>query len=200
MSLVSSNPPAFTESTIQTAIKAYRTKSSPSSKSKSNSKSNPRDNAAVALEALTKLKGIGPATASLLLSVHDPAGVIFFSDEAFYWLCSEGAKTTIKYNPKEYQALRSEAGRLAERLGVSATDIEKAAYVVMKQQHFDGPKAEKTKLAAPKPDKKSKSPSTSIPPKRKTASNDTKTTASQTNSKQPVESETPVRRSKRIRS
>ena len=35
-----------------------------------------------ALDKLSKpLKGVGPATASLLLAVHDPSNVIIFSDE-----------------------------------------------------------------------------------------------------------------------
>ena len=42
-----------------------------------------------ALKILTELKGIGPATASLLLSVFDPEAVVFFSDEVFRWLMWE---------------------------------------------------------------------------------------------------------------
>lgn len=86
-----------------------------------------------ALDILTKLKGIGPATASLLLTVHDPNRVIFFSDEAFYWLCCKGKKGPIKYTVKEYQSLRSVAEVLSGRLEVSATDIEKVAFVLMRR-------------------------------------------------------------------
>lgn len=117
MKLVTSNDAAFASETIEAAITQYR---------------KDRDVSA-ALGILTKLKGIGPATASLLLSVHDPDGVIFFSDEAFYWLCCGGKKSPIKYNAKEYEALRSEAAVLVKKLGVSATDVEKVAYVLMKQ-------------------------------------------------------------------
>lgn len=37
------------------------------------------------LDILTKLKGIGPATAALLLSTSDPETLPFFSDELFRW-------------------------------------------------------------------------------------------------------------------
>ncbi|KAI1309828.1 hypothetical protein F5Y03DRAFT_392707 [Xylaria venustula] len=85
-----------------------------------------------AMDAIAKLKGIGPATASLLLSVHDPDRVLFFSDEAFWWLCCSGQKSPIKYNAKEYQQLNVAADRLSKRLQVGATDIERVAYVIMK--------------------------------------------------------------------
>ncbi|KAI2622514.1 DUF1479-domain-containing protein [Hypoxylon sp. NC1633] len=121
MKLVSSNDEALVESTIQEAMDKYW--------------SDP--NTAQALESITKLRGIGPATASLLLSVHDPRRVIFFSDEAFYWLCCGGQKSPIKYNAKEYQELNARAHTLVERLGVDATDIEKVAYVLMKEGTLD---------------------------------------------------------------
>jgi hypothetical protein len=116
MKLVSSNDEQVVKDTIETTMKAYWAK----------------PNASAALDGITQLKGIGPATASLLLSVHDPDRVIFFSDEAFYWLCCVGGKPPIKYNTKEYQELNSAAQKLVKRLGVSATDVEKVAYVVMK--------------------------------------------------------------------
>jgi NACalpha-BTF3-like transcription factor len=117
MSLVSSNDSESTRETIQSALEDYRGKADVPS----------------AIAALVKLRGIGPATASLLMTVHDPENVIFFSDEAFYWLCCSGKKSPIKYNAKEYQMLRSEADDLMQRLGVSATDVEKVAYVIMKR-------------------------------------------------------------------
>ncbi|PTB73565.1 hypothetical protein M440DRAFT_1361711, partial [Trichoderma longibrachiatum ATCC 18648] len=116
MSLVSSNPPSSSQ-TIQFAIRFY-----------ANSK-----DAGSAIRMLSELKGIGPATASLLLSVHDADNVLFFSDEAYYWLCCGGKKESIKYTPKEYLALQTEADALMKRLGVSAMDVEKVAYVLMKQ-------------------------------------------------------------------
>ncbi|KAI1448774.1 hypothetical protein F5Y02DRAFT_281443 [Annulohypoxylon stygium] len=116
MKLVSSNDEELVKNTIQEAIEKYRESS----------------DAPKALIAISKLKGIGPATASLLLSVYDPDNVIFFSDEAFYWLCCDGKISPIKYNAKEYQELSSAAQSLIQRLGTSAVDIERVAYVLMK--------------------------------------------------------------------
>ena len=117
MKLVSSNDPSSAKDVIEKAIKTYRDKSDISE----------------ALDALCKLRGIGPATASLLLSVHDPENALFFSDEAFWWLCCDGKKDAIKYNAKAYKALNLKAKELMNRLGVKATDVEKVAYVLMKQ-------------------------------------------------------------------
>ncbi|KAI0804341.1 hypothetical protein GGR55DRAFT_681647 [Xylaria sp. FL0064] len=90
------------------------------------------DSIVKAMDSIAKLKGIGPATASLLLSVHDPDRVIFFSDEAYWWLCCNGQKSPIKYSAKEYQQLNVAANNIAKRLQVGASDIEKVAYVIMK--------------------------------------------------------------------
>jgi hypothetical protein len=117
MKLVSGNEPSVVKDIIRTAVQAYK-----------KNKSNPQ----AALDILVKLKGIGPATASLLLTVHDPEWVIFFSDEAFYWLCGGGEKVPLKYNAKEYVMLREAAGKVQKRLDVSATDVEKVAYVLFK--------------------------------------------------------------------
>lgn len=138
MKLVSSNEESFANDTIKEALDAYDEKS----------------DAPEAVQVLTKLKGIGPATASLLLAVHDPANVIFFADEAFYWLCSGGKKDSIKYNAKEYKELDATSRKLIKRLGVKTVDIERVAYVLMNQ---DSPaaavpaqsKAEAKKKAAP---------------------------------------------------
>lgn len=116
MNLVSSNDSAKVADTIRDAMTAYW-------KGK---------DADAALKAITAMKGVGPATAALLLSVHDPDNVIFFSDEAYWWLCCSGQKESIKYNPKEYQALRDATQGLRDRLGAGAMDIEKVAYVMYK--------------------------------------------------------------------
>ncbi|KAK8122415.1 hypothetical protein PG984_011085 [Apiospora sp. TS-2023a] len=121
MKLVTSNDADFVSGTITEAMSAYWK----------------APDASKALDGITKLKGIGPATASLLLSVHDPGRVIFFSDEAYYWLCHDAKACPIKYNAKEYRDLNSAAQKLAERLGVSAIDIEKVAFVVMRKTHDD---------------------------------------------------------------
>ena len=46
------------------------------------------------------LRGVGPATASLVLSVAFPMDVPFFGDEVFEWLCGgEGPeKRKLKYD------------------------------------------------------------------------------------------------------
>ncbi|KAJ6784165.1 hypothetical protein PWT90_09657 [Aphanocladium album] len=134
MSLASSNDAAAAARAIAAAVATYR--------------GDPSDaGIAAALAGLTKLRGIGPATASLLLTVHDPARVLFFSDEAFYWLCGGGKVTAIKYNNKEYELLRQNAAKLVKRLGVSATDVEKVAYVLFKR---DAAGADEKSKTAPK--------------------------------------------------
>ena len=143
MKLVTSNDPSFVKSNVKSAIDAYRTNKNPHA----------------ALDTLTKLKGIGPATASLLLTVHDPENVIFFSDEAFHWLCCGGKVDVIRYNAKEYQMLQRAAKGLMTRLDVSATDLEKVAYVLMNEG--DEGKADSKKA---KPAKKEADTKTARPP------------------------------------
>ena len=95
------------------------------------------------ITALSKLKGIGPATASLLLSSYDPVGIPFFSDEIYRYVLWEEAKLKgwdrkINYTIKEYRALFERVAALRKRLEeasgeiVSAVHIEKAAYVLGK--------------------------------------------------------------------
>ncbi|KAI0392776.1 hypothetical protein F5Y17DRAFT_459537 [Xylariaceae sp. FL0594] len=157
MNLVSSNDGSTVQATIKEATEKYWSDK----------------NVAKAMDAIAKLKGIGPATASLLLSVHDPDHVIFFSDEAFWWLCCGGRKSPIKYNAKEYQELKIATDQMTKRLQIGATDIEKVAYVVMKddrpkpivspdQPKEKPPSAEKTKVEKDAPPK--------VPAKRKASS------------------------------
>jgi hypothetical protein len=127
MKLVTSNPAEAVKSTVEEALEAYQD----------------AGDVQRALNILTKLKGIGPATASLLLSVHDPGKAVFFSDEAFYWLCCGGKMSPIKYNKKEYAQLQSQAQKLVQRLGVSPQDVEKVAYVLFKQDSVPGPSTSK---------------------------------------------------------
>lgn len=79
------------------------------------------------------MKGIGPATASLLLSVHDPKNIVFFSDEAYKWLVADGKKISIKYDVKEYEALHAKAQALIKKLGITPIEVEKAAFVIIKE-------------------------------------------------------------------
>lgn len=188
MSLVSSNPEPFAKSTIASAITTYDNKPA---------------NAQNALDTLVKLKGIGPATASLLLNVHDPRGVIFFSDEAYYWLCCGGKKGVVKYTAKEYRELRERAADLGKRLGVGMVDVEKVAYVVMKRDGLgdDGKKVEVVKMKLnDKVDKKEGKPvrktTKDVKPKKETAAK--KEAVPKRKTDKDVE-ETGLRRSKRQR-
>jgi len=85
-----------------------------------------------ALRTLALLTGIGPATASLLLSVHDPENVLFFSDEAYRWLVCDGKEQAIKYSLKEYEELEMKARALMKKLDVGARDVERVAFVIMR--------------------------------------------------------------------
>ncbi|KAG6149052.1 hypothetical protein E4U28_002435 [Claviceps purpurea] len=132
MSLVKSNDARAAQATISSAIKAYRANMPTSLDLHQDDHANASQ---MALDILTKLRGIGPATASLLLSVHDPLRAIFFSDEAYWWLCCGGRKdVTIRYSAKEYRLLCEKAAVLARRLGgeTQMVDVEKAAYVAMR--------------------------------------------------------------------
>ncbi|KAG6013809.1 hypothetical protein E4U54_006313 [Claviceps lovelessii] len=146
MSLVSSNDAETTKAVISSAIKTYRASNTPSGQAQ---------RAQRALDTLTQLRGIGPATASLLLHVHDPRRAIFFSDEAYWWLCGGGnVHLPIRYSAKEYRLLCDKAAVLAGRLGGDKTpihmvDVEKAAYVAVRT----GPIKKENAGRKPKPGK-----------------------------------------------
>lgn len=120
--LVDQNSDDAIRSTTKTAFESFAQDSSKNIKS--------------SLTTLTQLKGIGPATASLLLSVFDPECAPFFSDELFRWAMYEektgnGWDRKIKYNPKEYLELFEKIQRVQERLeSVKAVDLERVAYVL----------------------------------------------------------------------
>jgi len=91
------------------------------------------------LNILTKLKGIGPATAALLLSTSDPEKLPFFSDELFRWAFWEsksgaGWDRKIKYSLKEYRELKEKIDELRGRIGTRAIEAEKVAYVLGKRE------------------------------------------------------------------
>nr|OQO30999.1 hypothetical protein B0A51_01238 [Rachicladosporium sp. CCFEE 5018] len=98
------------------------------------------DNLEARLKTLCKLKGIGPATASLLLAVNDPDTVPFFSDELFRWASWKDETAgrwdrKIKYTPKEYRELVARVADFRSRVeSVSAAEIEKVAYVLGKRE------------------------------------------------------------------
>ena len=118
--LIAQNSEEFVESTTKSAFALYKSDSA---------------NHTAPLKKLEELKGVGPATASLLLSILDGDNAPFFSDELFRWVCWDealgGWKRKIKYDKKEYGMLWEGVKALRERLGegVSAVDLEKCAYV-----------------------------------------------------------------------
>ncbi|KAL9598175.1 MAG: hypothetical protein Q9219_004672 [cf. Caloplaca sp. 3 TL-2023] len=105
-----------------------------------------------AIATLCTLRGIGPATASLILACYDAVRVPFFSDELFRWMHWEdgevssnggskkrkagsekgGWERKIKYTAKEYLSLFDKVRALSERLGseIKAVDIERVARVI----------------------------------------------------------------------
>ncbi|OJI90616.1 hypothetical protein ASPTUDRAFT_113997, partial [Aspergillus tubingensis CBS 134.48] len=106
-----------------------------------------------ALDILTKaLRGVGVATASLVLSLASTADVPFYSDDVYLWVCMEevpspstsvkrgvykrlNGELNVKYTMKEYRELWEGVKGLKERLegkekGVSGLDVEKVALVV----------------------------------------------------------------------
>ena len=89
----------------------------------------------------TPLKGVGPATASLYLAVHDPTRIIFFSDEAYKWLVDDAK---LKYDVKEYVRLHEATQEFVKKLGVAPIEVEKVAFVLMKE------KVSEKKTAEPK--------------------------------------------------
>jgi hypothetical protein len=89
-----------------------------------------------ALDAVSVLTGVGPATASLILAAYQPNDIPFFEDEMFQWLCSDTwkQKGKLAYDKKEYAELFIKVWELRERLGrsnVQMVDIEKASFVMM---------------------------------------------------------------------
>ncbi|KAJ6442972.1 ribosomal recycling factor [Purpureocillium lavendulum] len=184
MSLVSSNPPLVVSTAVSDAMTTYRADPTSSSSytttttTTTNTSTPPPpertsgplvERAATAVATLCKLRGVGPATASLLLAVHDPRRVPFFSDELFLWLCAGGnPRSPIKYNAKEYRALIERVVEVTGRLDVSALDLEKVAYVVMKTPEGSGAGSKEpvSKKSASKAEAKVEKP----PAKRKSTS------------------------------
>lgn len=105
-----------------------------------------------AMKTVTNLKGVGPATASLILSEWDPDKIPFFSDELFravHWDGQgEGVKSAPKgkewarkigYTMKEYKSLIQRTNALLERFQqeedkLPAVDLEMIAYVLGKEE------------------------------------------------------------------
>lgn len=120
----------------KTTTKAFQLLSGPQSQKPENLDA---DAVQAGVKLLASLKGIGPATASLLLAVFAPESVPFFSDELFRWVMWEesgkpdGWKRVIKYNLKEYAEVFGRVQELRRRLGVRAVDAERVAWVLGKE-------------------------------------------------------------------
>jgi len=93
----------------------------------------PEDISGVLKKLSEPLKGVGPATASLLLAVHDPSNVVFFSDELYRWLCANGKKVSIKYTPQEFEDLFGKAKSFMSRIKCTPIELEKAAFVIIRE-------------------------------------------------------------------
>lgn len=88
-----------------------------------------------ALADACKLKGVGPATGSLVLNIFAPDLIPFFEDELFKWLVPEH-KTKLKYDKKEYGLLLEAALTLMKKHSITAREIEKIAYVVVNEKYL----------------------------------------------------------------
>lgn len=106
------------------------------------------------MKIATSLRGIGPATASLVLSCIDPLKYPFFSDELYRWIHWDGKNVEgknagikpgkgwarpIGYTQKEYDSLIARCQMVQERLSgnyqdLDFLDLEKVAYVLGKEQ------------------------------------------------------------------
>jgi hypothetical protein len=163
LSLVSSNPADEIKSLTQAVFADYTSAKAPDRPS--------------LVTRLAKLKGIGPATASLILAVYDPDGATFFGDEVFRWLAwgepqkgASGWGRKIAYNASEYRTLDRLASALTARLGVAAVEAEKVGYVLGKES-ADVDAVAKTSSTATKAPERSKrkseaADSTETKPKR----------------------------------
>ena len=134
------------------------------------------------LNTLVKLKGIGPATAALLLSTNNPEEHPFFSDELFrwaFWSDAPGSRwdRKIKYSLKEYRDLLARVDELRDRIGKSALEAEKVAYVLGKRETSLGisMRSDEDKTATESIDE--------APPKRTATKTDAKKTTASTKRK-----------------
>ncbi|CAK7215515.1 hypothetical protein SCUCBS95973_002501 [Sporothrix curviconia] len=132
MKLVESNSPEAVEELAKEAVSKYRSKVA-------ETKGGVRlaghvEAALAAIKVLSAMKGIGPATASLLAAVHFPKECIFFGDEAYAWLAGGPSHAApSKYNIKEYEGVARGMVQLLQRLPgeYGAQDVEQVAYVLM---------------------------------------------------------------------
>jgi hypothetical protein len=83
-----------------------------------------------ALDTVCKLNGIGPATGTLILTIFDPDHIPFFQDEMFLWFFPDTKGEKLKYSLKEYRQLFEAVTPVLRRLGCTAVELEKVAYVL----------------------------------------------------------------------
>jgi hypothetical protein len=95
--------------------------------------------------------------------------VIFFSDEAYRWLCADGKKASPKYTVKEFDELFGKAKTLMTKLRVNPIDVEKVAFVLIKENEpVYEPKPKKVPSGLPrgrpsKPDSEKKAKKPTVP-------------------------------------
>ncbi|RMZ03395.1 hypothetical protein D0862_05683 [Hortaea werneckii] len=128
-----------------TAIEAYRILPP------SNDTAPSAENIRKVLDVFTRLKGVGAATATLLMASNDQTNIPFFSDEVYRWIHHDDAPTKpalkgggasgwtreVRYTIKDYLDFYPKVQQLRERLNlesngvkVTALDVEKVAYVL----------------------------------------------------------------------
>lgn len=90
-----------------------------------------------ALKQVCYLKGVGPATGTLVLSVSQPKIVPFFEDELFFCLHPSHAGK-LKYDKGEYKSLLTKALDIVLGKNIEAQALEKTAYVLMHSDKLSG--------------------------------------------------------------
>jgi len=93
---------------------------------------------AAAVKAASKLKGVGPATATYVLAAFKPKDVPVFSDDGYRWVMWEEGKgrgwdRVIKYTEKEYVGYFQGVDEVKERLKVNGEDVERCGFVLGKE-------------------------------------------------------------------
>ncbi|KAI9889942.1 MAG: hypothetical protein M1814_004665 [Vezdaea aestivalis] len=108
------------------------------------------------VEKLSVLRGVGPATATLILSVADPEATPFLSDELWkwcHWADGGGWDAKMKYNKLEVEGVAWGVEEVRTRVNggkgdCTAETLEKAAWVLGKGGVVDEQKEESTKRKA----------------------------------------------------
>ncbi|KAL8276914.1 hypothetical protein RQP46_010642 [Phenoliferia psychrophenolica] len=115
----------------------------------------PTATAKVSLTALCSLKGVGPATASAILSLYFPKTEPFLSDEAFEAMGLGKAEYTVKGWEKFRAAMEK---RLADGKWETMEELEKACWSWgVREKYGDGGEGEKKEVKGKK-DTKRKAP------------------------------------------